>query len=146
MTFAVLCCHSELGLWRDSTLVRVSATALFYPISIPLYPKTQCFWNVQLRRRKLNVCVSVSSLFGPVFRITCTVSAVVGARCRSIGNITMVIVPTGVPSTLNKKCPSLHIVAVVLAVCDQIESNPWLSACSCPRRLSTTKDSVLSYY
>ena len=27
----------------------------------------------------------------------------------------MVIVPTGVPSTLNKKCPSLHIVAVVLA-------------------------------
>ena len=46
------------------------------------------------------------------------------ARCHSIGNITMFIVPTGVPSTLNKKCPSLHIVAVVLAVCDQIESNP----------------------
>ena len=70
----------------------------------------------------MNVCVSVPSLFGPVFRITCTVSAVVGARSHSIGNITMFIVPTGVPSTLNKKCPSLHIVAVVLAVCDQIES------------------------
>ena len=70
--------------------------------------------------------VSVYHLYLDLYFIlaTCTVSAVVEARCHSIGNITMVIVPTGVPSTLNKKCPSLHIVAVVLAVCDQIESNP----------------------
>ena len=106
MTFAVHCCHSELGLWRDSTLVCVSATALLYPISILLYPKMQCFWNVQLRRIGESECMCQCTIFIWTcisYHLHC--QSCCWGRCHSIGNITMVIVPTGVPSTLNKKCP-----------------------------------------